>query len=622
MTPEKIKELYSDFIILRTYARYNGKLKRRETWEEAVDRYASFVKTKVPESLNAIFEEAIQAIKDKQIMPSMRALWTAGKAAEKDNVCIFNCAYTAIDSLNVFSEIMYLLMNGVGVGFSVERQFISKLPEVVSTISPDDAQTYVVEDSKEGWSLAYKNLIADWYKGIPSTWDVSKVRPKGSLIKTFGGRASGSEVLVDLFNFTKATICNAKGRKLNSKELADIVCKIADIVICGGVRRSACIAFSNLSDQRMRHYKEGQFWLDNPQRALANISVAYTEKPDIVSFMDEMKALIQSRSGERGIVNVGSFPDDDMRLNPCGERVLRNKQLCNLTEVVIEPDITFSELARRVELATFLGTIQASFTKFNKKILSSAWIKNTEEDAMLGVSLTGTSSINWGDGRNLAILKNSAISTNKVISQTIGIKEAYGITCVKPSGTVSQVVGCSSGIHPDFSKYYIRRVRVARIDPISRLLIDSGVPHKPEVGTLYDTTDTYVFEFPIQGSAIRVKEEETAISQLEYWKKFKEHWCDERGNPSVTIYVKDDEWLEVFNWVYTNWEIVGGISFLPADNGVYQLAPYEEITEDTFKQLCNSFPSIDFDKLKDYETEDRTIGAKEYACSGGSCELV
>ena len=337
--------------------------------------------------------------------------------------------------------------------------------------------------------------------------------------------------------------------------------------------------------------------------------------------MDEMKALIQSRSGERGVVNVGSFPDNDMRLNPCGERVLKNKQLCNLTEVVIEPSIGIEEVIRRVRLATFLGTVQASFTKFNKKILSSAWIKNTEEDAMLGVSLTGTSSRIWNKDE-LTTAKIAAILKNKDIAKTIGINTANGITCVKPSGTVSQVVGCSSGIHPDFSKYYIRRVRVAKIDPISNLLIDSGVPHKPEVGTLYDTTDTFVFEFPIQGSAIRVKEEETAISQLEYWKMFKEHWCDERGNPSVTIYVKDDEWLEVFNWVYTNWDMVGGISFLPADNGVYQLAPYEEITEDTFRYLCSNFPNVDFDKLKDYETEDRTIGAKEYACSGGSCELV
>ena len=621
MNQKEIKELYSNFIILRTYSRYNEKLKRRETWDEAVDRYAAFIKTKVPERLDSTFKEAIQAIKDKQVMPSMRALWTAGKAAEKDNVCIFNCAYTAVDSLNVFSEIMYLLMNGVGVGFSVERQFISKLPEIASTVSPDDAQQYTVEDSKEGWALSYKSLVADWYKGIPSTWDVSKVRPKGSLIKTFGGRASGSEVLVDLFTFTKTIICNAKGRRLNSKELADIVCKIADIVICGGVRRSACIAFSNLSDQRMRHYKEGQFWLENPQRFLANISVAYTEKPDIISYMDEMKALIQSRSGERGIVNVGSFPDSDMRLNPCGERVLKNKQLCNLTEVVIEPDMGMCELTRRVKLATFLGTIQASFTKFNKKILSSAWIKNTEEDAMLGVSLTGTSSreFNAEDLKNLRLV---TIEYNSYIAEQIGINKANGITCVKPSGTVSQVVGCSSGIHPDFSKYYIRRVRVARIDPISKLLIDSGVPHKPEVGTLYDTTDTYVFEFPIQGSALRVKDQESALSQLEYWKVFKEHWCDDRGNPSVTIYVKDDEWLEVFNWVYTNWDMVGGISFLPADNGVYQLAPYEEITEETFKVLCDTFPEVDFDKLAEYEKEDRTIGAKEYACSGGSCELV
>lgn len=621
MDYEQIKDLYSTFIIQRTYTRFDDKLGRRETWEEAVERYANFLTKQVPLSLIDTFNEAIQAIKEKKVMPSMRLLWTAGRAAEHDPVCAYNCGFIAVTDIKVFSEMMYLLMNGVGVGFSVERQFICKLPEVSAEQYPDQAQCYTVEDSKEGWALTYKSLIRDWYHGIPSTWNVSKVRPKGTPIKGFGGRASGPEVLVDLFNFTKNTIYYASGRKLNSKELADIICKIADIVIAGGVRRSATICLSNLSDQRMKHFKDGQFWLENPQRALANISVAYTEKPDVIAFMEEMRALIVSNSGERGLINVEAFPDESMRSNPCGERILRSRQLCNLTEVVVDSGITFEELSRRIKLATFLGTVQTTLTEFNTKVLSKDWIKNTKEDAMLGVSLTGVSNITWYPN-DLEKLQDLARHLNREYAKVLGINPAYGITCNKPSGTVSQVVGVPSGIHPDYAPFYIRRVRVSKADPICTLLVDSGVPYHPEVGSTLENATTYVFEWPTKSTSLRVRNNCSALEQLRYYKLFKKYWCDERGNPSCTIYIKDNEWIEVINWIFSNWDYIGGLSFLPYSTGVYQLTPYEEITEDKFNELCEKFPHVDFSKLGEYEREDRTEGAKEFACQGGSCELI
>jgi len=618
---DRVKDIYSDFIYLRTYSKWIEEENRRELWRETLERYKNFLLPKVPNSLKEDFDKALEKIRIKEVMPSMRLLWTAGKAAEVDNVCAYNCSYLPIDSLDAFSELLYLLMNGVGGGISVERQYINRLPIVADNNHSADAVTVVVEDSKEGWSLALKQLISDWYLGIPSTWDVSKVRPKGARLKTFGGRASGSGVLVDLFNFTYNIINNARGRKLNSREIADICCKIAEVVVCGGVRRSALIVFTDLSDPRMKHYKDGTFWEHNPQRALANISVAYTEKPDMAAFMEEWMALMRSGSGERGILNVESLPDPEMRANPCVERLLKPKQLCNLTEVVIRDYHTEEEIKENVRLATLLGTIQATLTKFNTKVLRKEWIKNTKEDAMLGVSLTGTSNRTWTK-EFLQELREYATEQNKIFAEKLGIKPAYGITCNKPSGTVSQLVGCSSGIHPDYSKYYIRRVRVAKTDPISQLMIDQGVPYNPEVGTTLETTDTYVFDFPMKGSAKRVKDKETALSQLEYYKLFKTNWCDERGNPSCTIYVKEHEWLEVGAWVYKNWEHINGLSFLPDDGGVYQLAPYEAITKEEFNRLHSNFPNVDFEKLKEYEAVDNTAGAKELACSAGNCDLI
>ena len=749
MNKEQVRDIYSNMIALRTYCRFDETLGRRETWTEAVNRYAEFLKPRVPNTLMDLYNEAIEAVHNKEVMPSMRLLWTAGKAAELDNICQYNCSYTPINTIDVFAEIMYLLMNGVGVGVSVERQYIVELPVVSNMFTATD-KVVVVEDSKEGWSLAYKELIQDWYNGIETKWDTSKVRPKGTPIKTFGGKASGGEVLVDLFTFTFNKIKGAKGRKLESIELADIACKTAEIVICGGTRRSAIIIFSNLSDLRMREYKKGQFWLTHAHRSLANISTAYTEEPNTLVFLEEMKSLIESQAGERGIVNVQNFVDKDIRYNPCqpkdalvyeqtkglitfgelnvndyiwskegwtrvlnkwstgikevyeyktnssrflgtknhkvlqngekievqyathidcssspentvidtteeiletnfiskqevfditvdneshtywtegcnvsncGERGLRPNQLCNLTEVVVSKGITKAQLHKRVQLATLLGTIQASLTDFNKNVLRPRWKEITEEEALLGVSLTGIANKKWNP-TELIELRTQTKYDNKYFAKELGINEAKGITCCKPSGTVSQLVGCSSGIHSDYAKYYIRRIRVAKIDPICKLLVDQGVPFSPEVGQNLDNATSYVFEFPIEGKALVVRENETALAQLERWKLFKLYWCDDRGNPSCTVYVKEEEWIPVINWVKTNWDIVGGLSFLPYDNGVYQLAPYEEITKEVFDNKVKTFPEVDFTKLSNYEQTDNTTGAKEYSCLAGNCELT
>lgn len=1197
---DKIRQFYSDFIVARTYARWNDEERRRETWDEIVDRYENYVMPKIPEKLIPDFKEAVRAIKAKEIMPSMRMLWTAGPAADADNICIYNCTTINIDCLDCFHEIMYLLMNGVGVGLSVERQFISKLPEVSKVEYPEEAQTYVVGDSKEGWALAYKALLKDWYNGIPSNWDVSQVRPKGAIIKKFGGRAcltgdtlvykdrkktrnynsisirdlynckhhlgfwkgkpghfkdiklrslsekdgvfyrnqlidviyngkapvyeittekgyrikatgnhrfmrdtgeyqyvdnfnigdliavngskerrtgvcidcgmpiypratrckscankaqlkdtalettarqrkqcrkymgtecercgatntrltihhkdknvfnndwsnletlcekchqvhhakentygdpyshkylsydkiisinyagiedvydlqmeapdhnfvangfvshnSGPGPLIDLFTFAKRVIFNAKGRKLNSAEVADICCKTAEVIIAGGTRRSALLISSNLSDQRMKIFKEGQFWIDNPQRALANISTAYTEKPDVAAFMDEWQQLYQSKAGERGIINVEAFPDPSMRLNPClsgesivltpagiatvdevsegtliwsedgwvritskvhtkddevwlyqtqhgsvlctenhkivekgkkveakdakfidrllaspfksiehsiaaivdgivcargkitaenkimisvrenemylfdkpfdqfilkegrltakydkcniysayvnttitpeefklmersnskipvryykeqpslvasflrgylslnakvtagrieiqantlytanmivhmlsslgihskvkfsnslhamsnyrimilkdmelfyknigfmqklkqkalkaaitanpveitndkivhktkqvgivpvyditvdgdshtfwsgglnisncGERILYSCSACNLSEVVVTKHISFMELERRVKLATLLGTIQATYTKFNLQVLRKDWIENSKREAMLGVSLTGTSNRTWS-ADELERLKGIAKISNEKYSRLLGIRQATGITCNKPSGSVSQVVGTASGIHPDFSKFYIRRVRVAVADPLCKMLMDQKIPWHPEVGSTEENMVTAVFEFPLEGKATRIASEVNAREQLEYYKLFKDHWCDSRGNPSTTIYVKENEWFDVQAWVYKNWDSIGGLSFLPQDNNVYQLAPYEAITEEKFNELVEAFPKdVDLSQLAKYELDDRTEGAKSYACTAGGCEV-
>jgi ribonucleoside-diphosphate reductase alpha chain len=620
---------YQKFIFKLNYARWTGD--RREEWPETVARYQSNMEKIIPGVLVPELREACKAILNLDVMPSMRALWAAGPALENDNIAGYNCAYTAIDNIKVFADILYILMNGAGVGFSTERQYIAELPEVPSlTLSTDPI---VFGDSKLGWAEGYELFLRCLYSGVTPSYDLSHIRPKGAPLKTFGGRASGPEPLKKLLDFTIKTFKAAQGRKLKSIEVYDIVCMIADCVVSGGVRRSATMNLSNLSDTRMRGAKDGQFWLENPQRSLSNNSVAYTEKPDMVIFMEEWIALMKSGAGERGIFNRGAAQEAaksvsrevrDFGCNPCGEIVLRNKQFCNLTEVVIRPADTLIELRRKVKQAVLLGAIQSTLTSF--KFIDPAWQKNCEEERLLGVSLTGLmdhpvlnrigdQSKHW-----LQSLKATAVEEAGKVSELLGINTPAAITCVKPSGTVSQLVNSSSGLHARFARYYIRRVRVAKTDPMAQLLVEKGVPVHPEVGQTLEGCSTLVFEFPVQAPAFSVfRGQRTALGQLEYWKLLKLWWCEH--NPSCTIYVKEAEWLAVGAWVYENWNIIGGLSFLPFDGGLYQLAPYEEISRDRFYELDSAFPHVEFDELVRFEKRDSTTGSGTYACVGDKCEL-
>ena len=630
-----MKTDYQKFIYYRTYSRWLDDKGRRETWKETVDRYWKFFNKKIPSDCQYEFIKATQMIEDLQIMPSMRTLWTAGEALERENIAGYNCAYTVIDSIKSFAEILYILMNGTGVGFSVERQYINKLPEVPSNIN-SSLDIILFADSKLGWAEGYLALLTKLYSGIIPALDYSLLRPKGSRLKTFGGRASGSEPLKQLCDFTINTFKTAQGRRLNSLECYDIVCMIANCVVVGGVRRSATINLSNFSDQRMRHAKDGQFWLDHPQRSLSNNSVAYTEKPDAVSFMEEWLNLARSGSGERGIINRQGFQRSaerngravrDFGVNPCGEIVLRPKQFCNLTEVVVRDTDDLASLKRKVKYATILGCIQSTLSEFN--FLDEEWKINTEEERLLGASLTGLADhrvLNGSYGKDMlddtiAALKAVAQDTALTWAAVLGINVPVAICTVKPSGTVSQLCDSSSGLHPRYADYYIRRVRVTATDPIADYLMMRGVRWNPEVGEERDSCTTRVFDFYCkspQGS-VKVKDV-TALEQLEYWLALKQGWCDH--NPSATIYVKDSEWLEVGAWVYKHWDDIGGLSFLPKNDSVYQLAPYEEITEAAYNLLSAQFPKLNFEDLWKFEFEDQTMGARELACVGGVCELV
>jgi len=568
-------------------------------------------------------------------------------ALERDNVAGYNCAYVAVDNLKVFDEAMFVLMCGTGVGFSVERQYINLLPEIAEEFHESDT-TITVADSKIGWAKSYRELLSMLVNGQIPKWDVSRVRPAGAPLKTFGGRASGAEPLVDLFEFSIEVFKNAKGRKLTSIECHDLMCKVADIVVVGGVRRSALISLSNLTDERMRVAKSGQWWAENPQRALANNSISYTERPDMGIFMKEWEALYESKSGERGIFNRGAAKraatvsgrrdiEHDFGTNPCSEIILRSKQFCNLSEVVVRSGDTFESLKRKVRLATILGTLQSTLTDF--RYLSSVWKRNTEEERLLGVSLTGIMDHSVLSGSNMGMkdanemaschgvvleewleeLKEVAIETNKEWSEKLGVPQSVAITCVKPSGTVSQLVDSSSGIHPRYSDYYIRTVRQDKKDPLAELMVQAGFPYEDDV---MKPDSTYVFSFPMkapEGSVMR--DDRTAIEQLELWKIYQEAWCEHK--PSITVYVKEDEWLEVGAWVYRSFDSISGVSFLPHSEHSYKQAPYQEITEEEYNALKESMPSeVDFSALIEYEKEDTTIGMKEYACSGGACEIL
>lgn len=581
-----------------------------------------------------------QAIKELETMPSMRTLMCAGHALARDNVAGFNCSYIPIDHVRAFDEICYILMCGTGVGFSVERQYISKLPEVPEEIHECDT-TIVVADSKIGWASAFKQLISLLYAGQLPKWDVSKIRPSGSRLKTFGGRASGPEPLVDLFNFSVSLFTSATGRRLSSIECHDLVCKVADIVVVGGVRRSALISLSNLTDDRMRRAKNGQWWEENSQRALANNSACYTEKPDLASFIKEWESLYESRSGERGIFSRvasqrqaaksgrrdASF---DFGTNPCSEIILRPNQFCNLSEVVVRAEDTFEDLKRKVRNAAILGTLQSTLTDF--RYLRPIWKRNTEEECLLGVSLTGimdhpvlngtatalgVNGFTGSLGSILEELKEVAIETNKEWAAKLGVNSSTAITCVKPSGTVSQLVNSASGIHPRFSNYYVRTVRGDKKDPLSQMMVEQGIPHEEDV----INPSNWVFSFPQKApEGATCVSDVGAMEQLKLWKIYQDHWCEHK--PSITVYYTDDEFLQVGAWLYENFDDVSGISFLPRSEHTYKQAPYQEITEETYNELLAEMPEINWSVLGQYEVEDTTTGTQELACVGTSCEIT
>ena len=625
---------YQAFIHTSRYARWLETEQRRESWSETVSRYiTNVIEPKLKgKDLSDTLGNIYDAILSLDVMPSMRAMMTAGAAAERDNICMYNCSYLHVDHPYAFDEAMFVLLCGTGVGFSVERQFISKLPEVPELFESET--TIVVKDSKEGWAKAFRQVLALLWAGEIPKWDVSKVRPAGARLKTFGGRASGPAPLVDLFNFTVSIFKEAQGRRLSSIECHDLMCKIGEVVVVGGVRRSAMISLSNLSDDRMRHAKSGNWWDNNPQRALANNSVSYTEKPDSVSFMREWMALVESGSGERGVFNREASkkqaakngrrdPDFEFGTNPCSEIILRPYQFCNLTEVVVRATDTIEDLERKVRCATILGTIQSTYTKF--PYLRKVWNRNTEEERLLGVSLTGIMDNqlltikNKGLEKTLEHLREVAVRTNSTWADRLGIPHSAAITCVKPSGTVSQLVDSASGIHARHALHYIRTVRGDNKDPLTQMMKDQRIPNAPCVMKPDTTT---VFSFPQKSPNKAVTRNDlSAIEQLETWLTYQRHWCEHK--PSVTVTVRSDEWMEVGAFVYKHFDEMSGVSFLPHSDHTYQQAPYQDCTKDDYKKLSAIMPkSIDWTKLSEYEQEDNTVAMQTMACSGDVCEMV
>jgi len=623
---------YQAFIHKSRYAKYfDGK--GRESWGETVGRYMDNVVRKALGGVdNSYIKDIEQAIVGQEIMPSMRAMMTAGPALDRDNTAGYNCSYLPVDDPKSFDEAMYILLCGTGVGFSVERQFISKLPEVPELFESESI--VVVKDSKEGWAKGFRQVLALLWAGEIPKWDVSQVRPAGARLKTFGGRASGPAPLVELFNFAVATFKAAQGRKLSSMECHDLMCFIGQIVVVGGVRRSAMISLSNLSDDRMRHAKSGQWWETAGHRALANNSVSYTEKPDMETFMREWLALVESKSGERGIFNreaskkqAAKFgrrdPNYEFGTNPCSEIILRPYQFCNLTECVVRATDSIEDLERKVKLATILGTIQSTMIKF--PYLRKVWQNNTAEERLLGVSMTGImdnplmTNKNAGLEKTLEHLRSIAVATNAEWAELLGIPASAAISCVKPSGTVSQLVDSASGIHARHSPYYIRTVRGDSKDPLTQFMIDKGIPNEPCV---MKPDSTVVFSFPVKSPEQAVtRNDMTAVEQLELWLTYQRHWCEHK--PSVTISVRDTEWMSVGAFVYEHFDEMSGVSFLPHSDHTYQQAPYQDCTKEQYEEMLELMPdSIDWEELNDYESEDNTVSMQTMACSGDSCEIV
>ena len=635
-----IENPYENFIALSRYARWLESENRRETWGETVDRYFNFMTKQLSDKHGYVpspklLEELKQAVYDRNVMPSMRSVMTAGAALERENVSGYNCAFLPVDNARSFDEAMYILMCGTGVGFSVEYKYINKLPSLPETLEKSNT-TVIVGDSKEGWAKAYRELLGLLWAGQIPQIDISKVRPSGARLKTMGGRSSGPQPLVNLFDFTIQIFKAALGRQLKPIEAHDIMCKIGEVVVVGGVRRSAMISLSNINDIEMAQAKAGNWWEKNSQRALSNNSVAYSRKPEMQQFIAEWKSLYDSKSGERGIYNVAAAqkqaakfgrrsPDIHYGTNPCSEIILRPYQFCNLSEVVLRENDTVADVTNKVRLASILGTWQSTLTDF--KYIRKIWKDNTEEERLLGVSLTGQFGHKFFSGQEgleelsgvLANLRQWAVDMNIEEAAKIGIPASAAVTCVKPSGTVSQLVGVSSGMHAWHSNYYTRTVRGDKKDPITQFLKDSGIPAEDDVMKPNDTT---VFSFPVKAPSNAITRDKiTAIQQLEVWLVYQRHWCEHK--PSITVSVKEDEWMEVGAWVYKHFDEVSGISFLPYSEHTYVQAPYQETTKDQYEEMLKKMPkTINWEALSLYELEDTTTGTQALACVSGECEIV
>ena len=623
---------YSEYIFYQFYSRWVPELGRRETWIETVDRYMAYMKENMEDKLSkAEYEEVRQAILNQDICPSMRLLWSAGKACRQSNVWAYNCSYIAPTCPQDLGEIMYVSMCGAGLGFAVEWENVQQFPQIKKQTKEKPA-VHIIDDSKEGWADAFVLGLKAWFDGKDVKFDYSMIRPAGARLETAGGRASGPQPLMDLMEFAKRKILAKQGRRLSNLDMHDIICQIGMIVVAGGVRRSALISLSELEDTEMRDAKKGQFYLTEGQRSMANNSAVYNAKPNAEEFLDEWTALVKSKSGERGIFNRAGLEkqlparrwemvkdEKQLGLNPCGEIYLRSKQFCNLTSIVIRPKDTVATLKKKMELATLLGTYQSTLTNFG--YLSKKWKENCEEERLLGVSLTGyyDNPIVRSD-KVLDTLKADSIETNKKYAKRFGINPSTAITCVKPHGNSGQLLGVGSGMHPWFAPYFIRRVRISHTDTLLRMARDQGVPCLPEVGQSESSATTFVLEFPVKAPEGAIfKDEVSALDLMKEWKRLKEHYVEH--NPSATIYVGPDEWIAVGNFVYENWDWVGGLSFLPRSEHVYQLAPYEEITKEEYERRAKAIGKIDFSKLSQYEAADNTTGAKEFACVSGVCEI-
>lgn len=631
-----------EFVYLRTYARWIPDEGRRETWVETVDRYIGFMRENLGDKLSKKeYDEVRQAILEQRVMPSMRMMQFAGEPARRCNTCAYNCSFIAPSKLEDFPEIMYLSMQGCGVGFSVEGRSVEQLPQIEMQ-SGEKLPVHVIGDSKEGWCDALLLGLKTWYAGKDITFDYSKIRPAGARLKTMGGKASGPEPLRSLLTFARERILDRQGRRLRTIDVHDLICKIGECVVAGGVRRSAMISLSDLDDAEMRHAKDGQFYLTNPQRGMANNSAIYNRPPSNTELMDEWVSLMKSGSGERGIFNRGELVNQLPKrrvdywketgyiqdgvvtgpagTNPCGEIILKSKQFCNLSEVVARSSDTKETLLEKVRLATLLGTYQSTLTNF--KYISQEWIDNCQAERLLGVSITGQ----WDseaarDGEILDEMRKEAIKANKKYAKKFGIPTSNAITCVKPSGTVSQTIDSSSGMHPRHAKYYIRRIRISATDALFKMMKDQGVPYHPEVGQTMEDANTFVLEFPVKApKGAVVKDDLSAIDQLEHWKVVKQNYTEH--NPSVTVSVGENEWISVVEWVNSNWGLVGGLSFLPRNDHVYRLAPYEECDKETFERLSKNFDGLDYSKLYEFERKDETEMKKELACVSGTCEII